>query len=163
DLAETLEADLELAFEPKDRLALLSRLGVVRLDKLKNVQGAIEAHQQALTFEPSHATSRDALEGLLADADVRRDVAMIRRPVYEAEGDQTRLLRVLDIEAEYAETTEQKLATIARAAGVAEGPLADAPRAFAYVARGLKEAVGEPDFRTWLERAEGLADRAVNT
>ncbi len=158
DLAETLEGDLALTQEPPERLLLLSRLGMVRQNKLKDLPGAIDAHQEALAIEPKHAVSREALETLLGDADARREVAGILRPLYEADGDQTRLLRVLDIETEYAESIEQKLATIGRAASVAEGPLADPLRAFGYVSRALREATSEPDFRTWLARAERLAD-----
>ncbi len=158
DLAETLEADVELTNDPKELLGLFARLGVVRLEKLKDVPGAIEAHKQALAIEASHAVSRNALEGLLTDADARREVAGILRPLYEAERDHTRFLRVLDIEAEYAGSVEEKLETISLAANVAEGSLADPQRAFGYVSRALREAAGEPSFRAWLERAERLAE-----
>ena len=42
---------------------------------------------------------------------------------------------------------------------VAEGPLADPARAFAYASRALRESAGEPEFPQWLERAERLAER----
>ncbi len=158
DLAETLEADVALTKDPKELLVLYARLGVVRLQKLKDVAGAIEAHKQALAIDAQHAVSRNALEGLLADADARREVAGILRPLYEAEKDHMRFLRVLDIETEYAASIEEKLETISLAANVAEGPLADPQRAFGYVSRALREASGEPTFRAWLERAERLAE-----
>ncbi len=158
DLADTLEADVALTEEPKDLLGLYARLGVVRLERLKDVAGAIEAHKQALAIDAKHAVSRNALEGLLTDADARREVSGILRPFYEAEKDHMRFLRVLEIETEYSPSVEEKLMTISLAANVAEGPLADPQRAFGYVSRALREAASEPTFRAWLERAERLAE-----
>ncbi len=157
DFAETLEADLALAETPADRLALLARLGSVRESKLADVTAAIEAYRQALTIDPSHAQGRAALEALLENEGARREAAGILRPLYETDGEQLKLLRVLDIEAEYADSTESKLAIYVQAASVAEGPLADPARAFEYAARGLRESVAEPELPTWLERVERLA------
>ncbi len=157
DLADTLEADLSLADSPADKLAILSRLGDVRQSKLGDVASAIEAYRQALSIDSSHARCRGALEALLVDPGARREAAEILRPLYEADGLHDKLLRVLEIEAEYADSTGQKLVTIAQAAEVAEGPLRDPIRALAYAARGLREAVAEPELRQWIERAERLA------
>jgi tetratricopeptide (TPR) repeat protein len=157
DLAETLEAELSLADTPEDKLAILARLGQVRQVRLANIDGAIEAYRQALQIHPAHPPSRSALEELLANTDARREAAAILRPLYEVDGENTRLLRVLDIEAEYADSTADKLALYAQAASVAEGPLADGGRAFAYALRGLREAVHDAELPSWLARAERLA------
>ncbi len=157
DLADTLESDLGLAETPADKLALLARLGEVRQRHLKDVPGALEAYRQALVLEPSHAGCRAALEAMLEDADAKRDTAAILRPLYEADGLYPKLLRVLDIEIDASDNVPDKLATIAQAAQVAEGPLGDPSAAFAYAARGLREAVAEPDLPKWLERVERLA------
>ncbi len=157
DLAETLEAELVLADTPEDKLAILARLGQVRQVRLANVDGAIEAYRQALQIHPAHPASRSALEELLVNPDARREAALILRPLYEVDGEHTRLLRVLDIEAEYADGVADKLALYAQAASVAEGPLADGGRAFAYALRGLREAVQDTELPSWLARAERLA------
>jgi len=157
DLADTLEADLALAESAPDKLAILARLGDVRQKRLGDLSGAIEAYRQALTLDPLHATCRGALEALLDNADARREAASILRPLYEKDGLHTKLLRVLEIEAEYAESVSEKLANIARAAEVAEGPLADGVLALSYTARGMRDAVSEPELPQWLERAERLA------
>ena len=157
DLADTLETELGLADAPGDKLALLARLGDVRQKRLGDVPGAIEAYRQALVFDPSHAGCRAALEAMLESPDARKDAAAILRPLYEADGLHSRLLKVLEIAAEYAETTTDKLDNIAQAAQVAEGPLGDGAMALAYTARGLKESVAEPELPRWIERAERLA------
>ncbi len=156
DLADTLEADLGLVVAPADKLAILSRLGEVRQKSLGDLPGAIDAYRQALGIDPSHQGGRSALEAMLDDPAARREAASILRPLFEADGLHDRLLRVLDIETEYADSVSEKLATIAQAARVAEGPLGDPARALGYVARGLREAVAEPELSDWLARAERL-------
>ena len=108
-------------------------------------------------LDPSHAGCRAALEAMLEDPAARREAAAILRPLYEADGLHQKLLRVLDIEAEYADSIPDKLATIAQAAQVAEGPLGDAALAFslrrARTARVGRRA-GAP---AWIERVERLA------
>jgi golgin subfamily B member 1 len=159
DLAETLETELSLAETQARRLELLAHLGRVRQAKLEDVEGALDAYRQALAVDPAHAPSRAALEQLLTDQGARRDAAAILRPLYEAEGEHARLLRVLDIEADFADEPADKLAIYAQAATVAEGPLGDAGRAFAYAARGLKESAEDLEFPQWLERVERLAEK----
>jgi tetratricopeptide (TPR) repeat protein len=157
ELAETLEAELAMVDAPADRLALLARLGEVRRKRLADVPGALDAYRQALTLDPAHAPSRAALEELLEDPNARRDAAETLRPLYEADGEHKKLLRVLDIEADYADSPTDKLALFAQAAMVAEQSLGDANRAFDDTARGVRQAVAEPELPNWLERAERLA------
>ncbi len=160
DLADVLEADLGLAESTADKLPILARLGEVRKKRLGDDAGAIEAYRQALVLDAGHAPSRSALEAMLEDAAARREAAVILRPLYEAEGQNESLLKVLDIEAEHAESVPDKLQTIAQAAQVAEGPLGDTALAFRYASRGLKESAAELDLPSWIERAERLAQAA---
>jgi len=157
DLADVLETDLGLADAEGDKLAILARLGEVRRSKLGDLASAVEAYRQALVLDPAHVGSRDALEAMLDDEGTRREAAAILRPLYEADALHAKLLRVLDIEAEHADSISDKLTIIAQAAQVAEGPLGDAALAMSYAARGLREAVGEPELPRWIERAERLA------
>lgn len=157
ELIETLETDLGLADAPADRLQLLARIGNVKESKQNDLEGALNAYREALTVDPSHGPSRAALETLLTNAEARREAAGILRPLYEASGEDTRLLGVLDIEAEYADTPDDKIQIFAQAARVAEDSLRDVQRAFAYASRALKEAVSEPELPKWIETTERLA------
>ncbi len=157
DLADTLEADLALAESAADKLQILARLGEVRRVKLGNVEGAIDAYRQALRLNPSQEGCRHALETMLDDEASRLDAAEILHPLYEADGLHEKLLRVLEIEAEYADSIAVKLSTIARAVQVAEGPLRDSQRALSYAARGLRESVSDAELPKWIERVERLA------
>jgi tetratricopeptide (TPR) repeat protein len=157
ELADTLEADLGLTVSPTDKLAVLARLGDVRHRKLADVSGAIEAYSQALSIDPFHAGCRAALEAMLDEPTARREAATILRPLYEQDGQNEKLLRVLEIGVESAESVTDRLAMLAHAARVTEGPVGDPARALSYVARGLREAVAEPDLPGWIEQAERLA------
>ena len=157
DLAETLEADLALAEGPTDKLAILARLGEVRQEKLGEIEGAIDAYRQALALDPTHVACRTALEDMLENPTARREAAAILRPLYEVDGLHEKLLKVLDIEAEYIDQPQDKLAIVADAAKVAEEQLRDPALAFSYASRGLRAAVAEPELPKWIERAERLA------
>lgn len=157
ELAETLEADMALADSAGDKLALLARLGEVRQTRLDDTPSAIDAYRRALVIEPSNSRARTALEALLEEPSAQKEVAVILRPLYEKDGLHDRLLRVLEIEAEHADSVGERLATIARSVEVAEGPLGAPARAFAYAARGLREAVAESDLAAWMDRVERLA------
>src|SRR5580658_6712656 len=157
ELADTLEADLGLTESAADKLAVLVRLGDVRHRKLADVPGAIEAYSQALTIDASHAACRAALEAMLDEPTARREAAGILRPLYENDGQHEKMLRVLEIGVECADSVTDRLAMLAQAARVAEDQLGDPGRAFSFVARGLREAVAEPDLPRWIEHAERLA------
>lgn len=157
DLAETLEAELAMADATADRLALLAKLGDVRRSRLKDLPSALETYRQALTLDPSHAPSREALEALLSDENAKKEAAGILRPLYEADGEQAKLLKVLDIEVEFADSVEQRLGVLAQAVMVAEQSLGDVARAFGYAARALREAASDPELGPWMDRAERLA------
>jgi golgin subfamily B member 1 len=156
ELAVTLEQDLELAVEAETQITIYARLGDVRRLHLSDVGGALDAYRQALNFDPSHGPSREALETLLEEPDARRDAAEILHPLYETDGNNEKLLKVLDIEAETCGLPIERLKVLETAVRVAEGPLSDPVRAFNYATRGLREAVGDSSLRDWLERAESL-------
>ncbi len=161
DLADTIEGELALAAEggtpDADRVALLVRLGDVRRKKLGEVGSALESYREALTFDPNNGPARSALEELLEDENVRSEAAEVLRPLYEENGEHAPLVRVLDIQIAAENDPELRLRLLARAASETEGPLGDPVKAFAYVARGLREAAADADLSSWLERAERLA------
>jgi tetratricopeptide (TPR) repeat protein len=118
DLADSLEAELGIATDDPDRIALLTKLGDVRRKRLSEVGEAIEAYRQALTLDPAHPPARAALEELLDDVDARREAAEILRPLYEGAGQDAKLVRVLDIQVEHESSLEGRLEVYERATQV---------------------------------------------
>ncbi|MFT3775594.1 MAG: tetratricopeptide repeat protein [Minicystis sp.] len=158
DLADTIEVDLSLADDTESRLGLYARLGDVRRLHQSDLPGALEAYRQALLLDPASDRCRKALEALLDVADARREAAETLRPLYEADGDAERLLRVLEIQVETTDDPGERLENLQHALRTAEGPLGDAGRAFGYALRGLSLAAGEAEVQTWIDTVERLAE-----
>lgn len=156
DLSETLEAQLGIATETADRVAILTRVGDVRRRRLGETSEALDAYRQALTLEPQDARARAAVEALLEDEAARREAADLLGPLYETENDGPRLLRTLDIQIATEDDLTARLGLIARAADVAETTVRDLARAFVYASRGLREAAAEPELPAWVARAERI-------
>ncbi len=157
DLADTLDVHLSLSGDLNERLDLFARLGDVRRLHQSDLPGALDAYRQALMLDPSNARCRAALEALLEDNDARRDAAETLHPLYEADGDSEKLLRVLEIEVETSQSTGERLEQLQTALRTAEGPLSDTGRAFGYAVRGVREAAGESEVGDWIKTVERLA------
>ncbi|NUP12755.1 MAG: hypothetical protein HOW73_42485 [Polyangiaceae bacterium] len=156
DLAEIIDADLALADDEADRIKLHRRLGDVRRLHLGDLDGALEAYRQALAIEPSDNATRSALEQMLDLPDARRNVAEVLHPLYEADGDAEKLLRVLDIEAEVADSSAERIERLEKALATAEGPLGDPARAYGYARRAFKESAADERIGRQRETLERL-------
>jgi golgin subfamily B member 1 len=157
ELAIALDAEATLAPET-ERAALYSKLGVVRLQKTRDLPGAIEAFRRAVAVEPAEKTSRSALEKLLASGEHRVAAAEVLEPLHRSERNLHGMLRVLDVKATLAEAPEERLAALEEAAGLAESSPNDQAKAIDWAARGLGEAVkNRRQLTPWIERIDRLA------
>jgi tetratricopeptide (TPR) repeat protein len=157
DLAEALAWQAALEDGPA-RAPLFARLGAVKLQRLRDVAGAIAAFETALAFDPHDRMARATLEKLAAIGEHRLDAARVLEPVYRLEGERGPLLRMLDLRGSLAPRVDDRLGAWREAADLARnaGP-ADASRAIDFVARGLAEAVTTArPLGEWLERLTDL-------
>ncbi len=159
DLGEVYDVWLSLTEELDEQVELHAGLGNVRRAHLDDPQGALMSYREVLTLQPSHQEVRASLEQMLEheDPDIKREAAEIIGPLYEADGDSERLLKVLDIEVESTYDPIRKLETLERALATAEDTVGSGERAFGYACRGVREAIGEPALREWIETLERLA------
>jgi golgin subfamily B member 1 len=159
DLADTYEAHLETATDPADKLRMLTALGDLRGDELGLPQAALDAYREALDIDFSYRPARLALERLLEskDALTQREAAEVLEPVFQAEGDHQRLLKVIEIQAESAEDPIKKVGLLLKAADIAENVLGSPERTLTYVTRALRDGAGHVDLSGWLERLERVA------
>jgi len=159
DLADTYNQHLEIAESDAARLDLLGKLGDLERLQRGDVPAALDVYRRALAIDSRHRESRAALETLLGanDAGVRREAAQILRPLYEADGDHERLVRVLDIEVDASDDPMEKLQGLSAALDVAAGPLGDPNRAFGYAERAVRTSVGHAEVQTWFGHLEKLA------
>lgn len=156
DLADVLEADLALAESQEDQIELYRRLGDVRRLHLKEVDAAIDSYRFALNLDPNDQKTRAALESMLEDPDARGSVTELLHPLYEADGDAEKLLKILDIEAEVAETPGEKIERIEKARATCESALEDPKRAYEYARRAMKAAAQDESAAKQMETLERL-------
>ncbi|WP_394823719.1 tetratricopeptide repeat protein [Pendulispora albinea] len=157
ELAQALEADAALVPE-SDRGATLAKAGLVRLQRLRDVPGAIDSFRRALASDAGEKTAREALEKLLAAGDYRVAAAQALEPLYRAEESIAGLLRVLEVRATLGAHPEDRLSALDEAAQAAELSTTHRAQAIEYAGRGLLEAVqsGHP-LEAWVERVQTLA------
>jgi len=158
DLAAALVDDAATAPDA-ERAGIFSRLGQVRLARLGDGRGALDAYQQALAIDPAERTSRLALDKMLAAGELRLAAADVLEPLARGEGAWTVLLRVLEARAALLGSVTDRLAALHEAVLVAHRDLKDAKRAVDIAGRGLELALdaAEGDVPTWIERVEQVA------
>ncbi len=160
DLAVALEAEATLAPE-SERATLYAKLGIVRLQKTREIPSAVEAFRRALAIEPAEKTSRNALEKLLGTGEHRLAAADVLEPLHRRERNAAGMLRVLDVKATLVDDPDARLKAIEEAATHAEAGPRDEGKALDWVARGLREAVASArPVAAWLDRVARLAKAA---
>lgn len=159
ELADTVGMMLDATESEAERLDLLATLGDLRRRHLSNPGGALEAYRNITERDPAHARARAALQEMLGHEDPvnRKEAAEILQPLYEAEGDDKRLLATLVTLIDAEQDPIERLQAFERAAEVADTALSDPEQAFALTMRAVADAVGHADLKPWLERLERLA------
>lgn len=159
DLAEVHETWLGLDLDSSKRIELLASLSELQAQHLGDAHSALAGYREVLTLDPEHSGARNALELLLEDDDdeVRREAAEIIGPLYEADGDAERTLKVLNIEIDSTYDLVAKLSLLQRALNTAEDILEKPALAYDYAVRAVRDALGEPDIEDWLGTAQRLA------
>lgn len=155
ELAWVLERDIEQA-PLAEWVPLLCRLAQLRVARLDDVPGGLEAYKKALETDPSDKVSRAAVEKLLASGDARLEAADILEGVYRDEEPGTGLLKVLETRADLASDASLRLGALEEALNIASSALKDPERALEIAGRGLALVVDSAPAETqkWLERVQ---------
>ncbi|HLV66682.1 MAG TPA: tetratricopeptide repeat protein, partial [Polyangiaceae bacterium] len=140
ELAEVLLREIELV-QPSERGALWARLGQVRLSRLSDARGALDAFARAFSLDASDRAARAGLERLLAIESTRIAAADLLEPVYRASATPAELLKVLEARAEGESTAEARLAARDEVIYLSENELADPDRALEHAVRALRDAL----------------------
>jgi tetratricopeptide (TPR) repeat protein len=155
ELAWVLEHDLEQA-APEERVVTLNRLAQLRLSRLDDARGALDAWQKALAVDPSDKPSRAAVDKLLGTGQLRLEAAEVLEHVFRNEEPGTGLLRVLETRAELMPDPAARLRALEEAIGLAGGALSDPLRALELAGQGLEHALAHhPEAAgAWLARVQ---------
>jgi tetratricopeptide (TPR) repeat protein len=158
ELAQSLEHEASL-LAGTEHAVVMSRLGLLRMQRLRDIDGAIEAFDEALAFDAADKTARSTLEKLTSTGDHRLQAARVLEPVYRREAATGPLLKLLELRGSLAASVDDRLAALREASDLAAGAgAAEAARAADLVGRALVEAVvGEQPLREWLERLDRVA------
>ncbi len=159
ELGDIYERQSDTLADEVERLAALAHLGRLRAERLSDVPGALDAYRRALAVDMAHAPSREALSSLLEHEEnqARLEAAEILHPIYEADGDNQRLLKVIEVEALASDDPAFKASRYQDALRIAEDSLQDNRRAMSYALAGTRQAVSQGDLSIWLEALERLA------
>ncbi len=159
ELADNLGMRLDATDDDVARLDLLASLGDLRREHLSNPGGALEAYREITERDPSHERARSALSKMLEHDDPlnRKEAAQILQPLYEGDGNDKRLLSVLETLVDAEPDPLDRLLALERAVEVASGALDDDDKAFHLTVRAIQDAVGHTDPKPWLERLERFA------
>jgi tetratricopeptide (TPR) repeat protein len=156
ELAQALEQDAALA-EGTERAALFARVGMLRLQRLRDSESAIRAFEEALSHDANDKTARLTLEKLAALGDHRLAAARVLEPVYRREGAVAPLLKILELRGSLATDVDERLAALREGADLAAGS-SETTRAGDIAGKGLAEAVAaDRPLGEWLERLDRVA------
>jgi tetratricopeptide (TPR) repeat protein len=158
ELARAFEQEASLVTGTEHATAM-ARLGLLRMQRLKDFDGAIRAFEEALAFDANEKTARGTLEKLAAVGDHRVPAGRVLEPVYRRESNTAALLKVLELRGSFAPESDERLGALREAADLSAGAgAAEAGRAVDLAGRGLAEAAasGSP-LREWLDRLDRVA------
>ncbi len=158
ELGEALAQESELA-PVEERAPVLSRLGLLKLQRLQDAPGAIAVLAQALAFDPVEKTARATLEKLAAHGEQRLAAGRALEPIYRRERASAPLLRVLEVRGSMAPEVDTRLEALREACDLLTGAGGAAEaRAIDIVGRALRQATehGRP-LREWLRRLDEIA------
>src|SRR6185312_1329224 len=157
EFADALAQDAGLA-EGHEQAEVLARLGTVRMTRLRDIHGALEAFQDALAFDPQERLARTTLEKLAATGEHRLPAGRVLEPVYRREGAQGALLKILDLRGSLSPDPEERIDALREGARIAMASPQETARAVELVGRGLVEAVGaERPLGEWLDALDAVA------
>ena len=152
DLEEVLEREVEVTHDATQQATLLASLGELRLGKLADREGAVQAFRDALERLPTHPKALAALRELLSDVELRREVVDILEPLAESRGDYAELASLYQVRVALESGGPERAMWWRRVAEIAESKLCDHQRALEALGHSLKEDPSVPDTAEALER-----------
>ncbi|HEY4106281.1 MAG TPA: tetratricopeptide repeat protein, partial [Polyangiaceae bacterium] len=164
ELSSVFEREAEL-LEGAERVALLLRLGQLRLSRLGDPLGALAAFRSVLELDPGDRAARAAVEKLLTVGEARLSAANVLEPLFRREEPGTGLLRVLETRAEFSADPNSALSALDEAATLSETVLKDPERALELAGRALVIATEQApeQITSRLEQVHRLAGTSGNS
>jgi tetratricopeptide (TPR) repeat protein len=169
ELAGVLRRQADASDEDAQTAEYLFRLGDLEETTLADPGAAVAAYREVLQLVATHAGARTALERMLASApDHKPAIVEVLEPLFEHDGDASRLANVLEARLDITEDAIDRASILARLLELAEYQLGDKLRALDAALRwlaldpGSSQALAEIDrladvLGQWPEVATRLA------
>ena len=159
ELAETIEAEIDLSTDMAAVAELKFRRGAILEQYLADGAGAVLSYREALTLEPSHVGARTALQAYLSSADSELQQAAVQElePIYESTNDLARLVEVQRIKLSHEKKTDKRVELLLRI-GKLEGQLGNADQAWEAYTRAFSESPSSSAARESLENLANILD-----
>lgn len=158
DLVDLLERRLGFAFTVEEAVALRYRLGELHENELHDPEGAVENYSAALGGDPGHAGATEALERFLDDAGTRNAAAEVLEPIYVAQQDWLKLVRIYEIKLESSADADERRALTRYIARLYEEQLEDLQGASRWYGRVFRESPQDAGVRDQLARLATILD-----
>ncbi len=156
ELLEILDRERELARDDAERNGFEFRMGALQRDHIGDLMRAVECFQAVIGRAPKHAEARAALEGLLAEPEVRLPAARILVPLYEKDGEWVKLRDTLRLTLEELAGPDEQVQTLERIALIEEAQLDDPAMAFGSLAEAYRISEADPRLEAELKRLAAL-------
>jgi tetratricopeptide (TPR) repeat protein len=158
DLIDLYERRLGFAVTIEEAVALRVALAEIHEQRLDDHDGALENYAAALGGDPDHAQAMAALERYLDDPQVRAGAAEVLEPIYVANQDWHRLVRVYEVKLDAANDPAERLKLTRFVARLYEEQLEDFEGATQWYARLFREHPGDASVRDQLSRLATVSD-----
>lgn len=165
ELAALIEREIELAEQrgaQEEAFDLRVRLGRLKLSRLSDPKGALDAFVEVLRMRAGHLGAVAALEEIArSDSPLRSEAAAALEPVFARAGDYLRLVQMLEARASVEPVPKDRVALLRRIAEVYAGEMKNPEMAFVAATRALREVPDEASMELCLklfEPAEAAED-----
>lgn len=130
------------------------KLATVQM-QLGKPEEALKQYRSVLLKKRDHQAAISGLEGLLAQAPNKTEIAQVLEPIYTAKQDHAKLAWVLEQRLEGTADLTQRKGLLRRIGDIFENRLQQKDKAFAMARRSLGEDPGDMGVRMWIEKLAG--------
>ncbi len=158
DLADNLQAQLDLVPDSNKVTSLRLRLGSLRENKMGETESAIETYREILSSDPSNDEAIVALERLIRIEEHESTVAEILEPIYRERQDWQHIIQIDEIFIKHGDSTERKVELLCQMGEMYELAGDDPEKAFEAYSRALMEDPISEVVQTNLDRLARILD-----
>jgi tetratricopeptide (TPR) repeat protein len=159
ELLSVLTHEAELSPDATESVSFQYRIAELYEKHLDDVERAVELYRDILNVAPDHAPTLAALEGIKNGSAAPLAAASVLEPVYEAAGEWSKLISVLEVQVRFAGDSYGKVELLHRIARLYEENLGDHASAFQTYARAVQEDSQNEESLSAFERLGNVIER----